>query len=148
MTNAPLSITGLFQARDAAAAKRRAEEEEAERQHKAELKSLAERAMNYQITDEDREKALARIKKAFMHGDKEVMITQFPSEICADSGRHINNHLEGWQETLPGVFKQVYEWWERDLKPGGFGFSARIIDYPGGMPGNVGLFITWPEAQF
>jgi hypothetical protein len=36
--------------------------------------------------------------------------------------------------------------WKSHLKPGGFGFSVRIIDYPGGMPGDVGLFFTWPNS--
>ena len=41
---------------------------------------------------------------------------------------------------------QVYDYWKNNLKPGGFGFSARIINYPGGVPGDVGLFFTWPKS--
>ena len=29
-----------------------------------------------------------------------------------------------------------------DLKTSGFGFTARVISYPGGTPGDVGVFVT------
>lgn len=74
------------------------------------------------------------------------MLVKFPSTLCEDGGRRINNHLDGWQDTLPGVFHKVNEWWERELKPSGFTFSARIIDFPGGMPGDVGIVIGWPQV--
>jgi hypothetical protein len=32
-----------------------------------------------------------------------------------------------------------------NLKPGGFKFQARIINYPGSMPRDVGLFFSWPK---
>jgi hypothetical protein len=33
------------------------------------------------------------------------------------------------------------------LKPNGFRLAARVrvLDYPGGMPGDVGLFLHWGE---
>lgn len=140
-----LRVADLFAARAAEAARRRAEAEAAEAQKKAELLAFTERVQTYEITEEDRQRALARIRKAFEAGEKELMLVKFPSVICEDGGRRINNHLEGWQDTLPGVFHKIYEWWERELAPGGFTFSARIIDFPGGMPGDVGIFIGWPE---
>jgi hypothetical protein len=145
MADSSMSVAGLFAARDAEAARKRREAEEAEEKKKAEIKAFAERVMAYQITDEDREGALAKIRHAFLNGDREVMLAHFPSEICEDRGRRINNHLEGWQDTLPGAFRQVHTWWEETLKPGGFGFAARVISYPNGMPGEIGLFVTWPE---
>ena len=74
------------------------------------------------------------------------MLVKFPSVLCEDGGRRINNHLEGWQDTLPGVMHKIYEWWETELAPGGFTFSARVIDFPGGMPGDVGIFTGWPQS--
>ena len=35
--------------------------------------------------------------------------------------------------------------WKDNLRAGGFKFEARIINYPGGMPGDVGLFFAWPK---
>jgi hypothetical protein len=101
--------------------------------------------MTYQITEEDKQRALTKIRRAFENGEKEVMLIHFPSDLCEDQGRRINNRLEGWQETLPGVLKHVHEWWEKELAPGGFTFGARVLDYPGGMPGDIGLFIGWPD---
>ena len=140
-----LTIQNLFAEKAAAEEKRRAEAAAAEAQHKAELAAFSERVQSYEITDEDRERAIRRIKRAFEAGERELMLIKFPSVLCDDGGRRINNHLEGWQETLPGVFHKIYLWWDKELRPGGFTFSARIIDFPGGMPGDVGIFIGWPE---
>jgi hypothetical protein len=142
----PLTLKSLFASKAAAAERRRAEAEAAEAQKKADLEAFSERVHTYEITEEDRERAINRIRKAFDAGERELMIVKFPSVLCADGGRRINNHLEGWQDTLPGVMHKIYEWWERDLAAGGFTFSARVIDFPGGMPGDVGIFIGWPES--
>jgi hypothetical protein len=140
-----LSIRDLFAAKAAAAERRRAEAADAAAQKQAELEAFSQRVQTYEITEEDRERALMRIRRAFEAGERELMLIKFPSLLCEDGGRRINNHLEGWQDTLPGVFHKIYLWWEHGLAPGGFTFSARVIDYPGGMPGDVGLFIGWPD---
>ena len=142
----PLRVKDLFASRAAEAARRHAEAEAAEAQKKAELAAFSERVQTYQITEEDRERAIARIRKAFEAGERELMLLKFPSVLCEDGGRRINNHLEGWQDTLPGVMHKIYEWWETELAPGGFTFAARVIDFPGGMPGDVGIFIGWPQS--
>jgi hydroxylamine reductase (hybrid-cluster protein) len=143
-----LSVQDLFAAKDAAIVRRRAEEAAATDAKAQELKAFTDKVMNYQITDEDKARALAKIRHAFENGDRDVMIVKFPSNICEDSGRRIHNHLEGWQDTLPGVLKHVYEWWETDLKPGGFTFGARVINFQDdGIPGDVGIFIGWPERE-
>lgn len=141
-----LTIQNLFAEKAAIAAKRKAEAEAAEAQHKAELAAFSERVQTYEITEEDRERAAKRIRRAFDAGERELMLIKFPSVLCEDGGRRINNHLEGWQDTLPGVFRKIYQWWEKELKDGGFTFSARIIDFPNGMPGDVGIFIGWPMS--
>ncbi len=141
-----LTIQNLFAEKAAAEEKRRAEAVAVEAQHKAELAAFSERVQTYEITDEDRERAIKRIKRAFEAGERELMLIKFPSVLCDDGGRRINNHLAGWQDTLPGVFHKIYLWWEQELQPGGFTFSARIVDFPNGMPGDVGIFIGWPES--
>ncbi|WP_431305177.1 hypothetical protein [Sediminicoccus sp. BL-A-41-H5] len=140
-----LSVADLFAAKAAAQARRRAEEEAAREAHQAELKAFADKLMTYRITEEDKQRALTKIRRAFENGEKEAMLIRFPSDLCEDQGRRINNRLDGWQETLPGVLKHVHEWWEKELAPGGFTFGARVLDYPGGMPGDIGLFIGWPD---
>jgi len=140
-----ISVQDLFASKAAAAKRRQAEAEEAAALKKAELEAFSQRVQTYEITDEDRARALTRIRRAFEAGERELMLIKFPSLLCGDGARRINNHLEGWQDTLPGVFHKIYQWWEQELAPGGFTFSARVIDFPGGMPGDVGLFIGWPE---
>jgi hypothetical protein len=39
----------------------------------------------------------------------------------------------------------MYVRWERDLKPDGFRFGARALEFPGRMPGDIGLFVTWTQ---
>ena len=29
--------------------------------------------------------------------------------------------------------------------PAGFRLSARVLEFPGGMPGDIGLFVVWGE---
>ena len=144
---AALTVAQLFAAKEAELARKREEEQAAAAAAQAERAAFAEKVMTYRITEDDKARAMARIARAFADGEKELMLVHFPSEICTDGGRRINNHLEGWQDTLPGAFHDVFLWWEAALKPGGFGFFARVINYPDGMPGDVGIFITWPQMQ-
>jgi hypothetical protein len=46
---------------------------------------------------------------------------------------------------LPAGVREVHKYWKDNLKAGGFKFEARIINYPGGVPGDVGLFFAWPK---
>ena len=83
------------------------------------------------------------VNRAAEAGQTEVQIYRFPSELCTDRGRAINNFEEGWEKTLTARPKLAYEFWHDRLRPLGFGLKAEILDYPGGMPGDVGLFLTW-----
>ena len=49
----------------------------------------------------------------------------------------------GRERTLRGAPAEVVERWRRELKPMGFGLSARIVSYEDGVLGDVGLFLTW-----
>ncbi|MBV8090153.1 MAG: hypothetical protein JO139_11370, partial [Alphaproteobacteria bacterium] len=62
---------------------------------------------------------------------------------CTDRGRAINNLEPDWEKTLTARPKLAYDFWHDRLRPLGFGLKAEILDYPGGMPGDVGLFLTW-----
>lgn len=39
--------------------------------------------------------------------------------------------------------RTVDDRWEREAKPHGFRLAARVPEYPGGMPGDIGLFLVW-----
>ena len=76
-------------------------------------------------------------------GQTEVQVYRFPNEMCSDRGRRINNSEAGWEETLEGRPKAAYEFWHDHLRPLGFHLKAEVLDYPGGMPGDIGFFLTW-----
>ena len=82
------------------------------------------------------------VNQAAERGQREVQVYRFPSGLCSDRGRRINNSEPGWEETLQGP-KLGYEFWRDYLRPLGFGLKAEILDYPGGMPGDVGFILTW-----
>ena len=86
---------------------------------------------------------LIKLRAAAERGETEIMVMRFPNTLCTDHGRAINNTLPNWPDTLTGRPRQAYELWRDRLKPQGYGLSAMIIDWPNGMPGDVGLFLTW-----
>ncbi len=140
-----LSLEDLIAQRDARRAKDRADEENARLQRELAARKYAEALNAYRLTAEDKDTIMRKIAKAFADGEKEMMLFAFPSDLCTDDGRHINNGLDGWEETLPGAAKRIHEFWRDDLQPRGFRFFARIINFPGGMPGDVGVFFSWPK---
>ena len=99
------------------------------------------------LTDADRSTMVSKVKAAFEHDQREVMLVSFPSDFCTDGGRKINNQLPDWLDTLPVGAQVFVEFWRDALQPGGFGLGARILTFPGGMPGDVGLFVTWPQSR-
>jgi hypothetical protein len=46
---------------------------------------------------------------------------------------------------LRGEAAEIYLRWKRDLRPHGFRLTARVLDFPGGIPGDIGLFLVWGE---
>jgi len=93
--------------------------------------------------DEVMEKAAIIVNRAVENGMTSVQVFRFPNHVCTDNGRAINQAEEGWEQTLTGVPKEIYEFWQRQLKPRGYHMRFEIIDYPGGMPGDVGIFLSW-----
>ena len=93
--------------------------------------------------DEVMEKAAIIVNRAVENGMTSVQVFRFPNHICTDNGRAINQVEDGWEQTLTGVPKEIFEFWKRQLKPRGYHIRYEIIDYPGGMPGDVGIFLSW-----
>jgi hypothetical protein len=140
-----LSLDDLIAQREARRAQDRAEDEQARLRKQTARKKYAEAFEAYQLTAGDKDAIMRRIAKAFADGEKELMLFAFPSDLCTDQGRRINNGVEGWEETLPGAARQVWEFWRDDLQPRGFRFFGRVINYPDGMPGDIGVFFSWPK---
>jgi hypothetical protein len=159
-----LSVTALFAEREVRRAHEHQADEQLKRQHEEELVEFKKRLDAFQLTDWHVQTILDRIKRAFDRGESELMFTSFPSSFCTDSGRAINNTGvppigspdagqsivttgdPAWLATLPKGVRPICAYWKRELQPGGFHFSARIINFPGGEPGDVGLFFSWPKA--
>jgi hypothetical protein len=83
------------------------------------------------------------VRSAAERGEREVMAIRFPSTYCSDGGRAINNYEAGWPDTLTGFARRGYEFWQQELEPQGYKLRAQILDFPGGMPGDVGIFLRW-----
>ena len=93
--------------------------------------------------DEIVERASVIVNRAVENGLTSVQVYRFPHTLCTDNGRAINQAEEGWEKTLTGVPKEIYDFWQRQLKARGYHIRYEIIDYPGGMPGDVGIILSW-----
>jgi hypothetical protein len=111
----------------------------------AEKKALMEKFSKASgVSDEDRmARAAAIIKRAANNGLTEVLVVRFPNELCTDRGRAINQQEPGWENTLTGLPKELFEFWQKYLKPRGYRLRFQIIDFPGGMPGDIGATLSW-----
>jgi hypothetical protein len=113
----------------------------------AEKKALMEKFSKASgVSDDERmARAAAIIKRAADNGLTEVLIVRFPNELCTDRGRAINQTEPGWEKTLTGLPKELFEFFEKFLKPRGYRIAFQIVDFPGGMPGDVGVTLKWGE---
>ncbi len=83
------------------------------------------------------------VDRAAERGHSEVQVYRFPNSLCTDHGRRINNSEPDWDQTLEGRPRAGYEFWRDHLRPLGFHLRAQVLEYPGGMPGDIGFFLTW-----
>jgi hypothetical protein len=111
----------------------------------AEKKALMDRLSKPSGLSDDEviEKAANVVNRAVENGLTSVQVLRFPNHICTDNGRAINQHEAGWEKTLSGIPKELYNFWERRLKPNGYQIKYEILDYPGGMPGDVVVTLSW-----
>jgi hypothetical protein len=128
-----------------------AEAEEASKQARqqaeaeAEKKALIERLQKPSGVSDDEaiRRATKIIERAVSNGRTEVQVYRFPNVMCTDKGRAINQQEPGWEETLTGVPKEIYHLWAKYFRPRGYKLRVEIIDFPGGVPGDVGMTLKW-----
>jgi len=129
----------LAEAEKASAAARKQTEAEAEK------KMLLDKLTKPSGVSDD--EALRRvstiIERAVSNGLTEVQVYRFPNALCTDHGRAINQQEQGWEQTLTGLPKEMYQFWERQLRPRGYKIRFQIVDFPDGMPGDVGITLKW-----
>jgi hypothetical protein len=111
----------------------------------AEKKMLLEKLTKASgVSDEEALRRVANIiERAVSNGLTEVQVYRFPNSLCIDRGRALNQQESGWETTLTGLPKEMYEFWERQLRPRGYKIRFQIVDFPDGMPGDVGITLKW-----
>src|SRR5215475_4575363 len=91
--------------------------------------------------------AASVIQRAVRSGLTEVQVYRFPNVLCTDHGRAINQREQGWENTLTGIPKEIFQLWSDYLKPRGYRIAYQVIDFPGGMPGDIGITLSWGESR-
>jgi hypothetical protein len=128
-----------------------AEAEEAEKQARMRAEAQAEKkALIDQLSKPSGisdEEAIGRgikiIERAMHSRMTEVEVFRFPNQLCTDKGRAIIQQEPGWEKTLTGAPKEIYQLWEKYFRPRGYKLKVQIVDYPDGMPGDIGMTLSW-----
>jgi hypothetical protein len=129
----------LAEAEKAADSARRKAAEDAEK--KALLDHLAKPSG---VSDEERMKRAAKIiERAAGNGLTEVFVGRFPNQLFTDRGRAINQAEAGWETTLTGLPKELYDFWAKFLRPRGYRIKFQVVDFTGGIPGDIGVTLSW-----
>ena len=93
--------------------------------------------------DERTNRCATVIERAVSNGLTEVQLMRFPNSLCTDHGRAINQQEPGWGKTLTRLPKEIYEFWDRQLRSLGYKIRFQIVDWPGGMPGDIAITLKW-----
>ena len=102
-----------------------------------------ERLRHGGLGPDDIRAVIQRCTDAARAGQPSVLAYRFPSEVCLDGGRAINNAKPDWPASLTGQPRALYEYYQNVLRPAGYHIRATILNFPGGIPGDVGLFLSW-----
>src|SRR6267142_4483701 len=113
----------------------------------AEKRALIEKLSKPSGLSEEEKVQLAStiIQRAVRNGLTEVQVYRFPNSVCTDKGRAINQQEAGWENTLTGIPREIYQLWADYLKPRGYRIRYQIIEFPGGVPGDIAITIAWGD---
>ena len=149
-----MSFTGSTLSADAVRAylqSRKDEEEARQRAHesvaKAERDKLHHAFLEREVQPEAMDRIATLVRKTIDMGEKQALVLRFPSDWLPDQGRAITNHDRNWHQKLDGFARRAYDFFARELEPRGFQIRAEIVDWPGGMPGDVGFYLTWKQPE-
>jgi hypothetical protein len=111
----------------------------------AEKYALIEKLSRPSGLSEDEKVKLAStvIQRAVRNGLTEVQLYRFPNTLCSDRGRAINQMEEGWEKTLNGIPKEIFQLWSDYLQPRGYRIRYQIVDFSGDVPGDISITISW-----
>jgi hypothetical protein len=113
----------------------------------AEKRALIEKLSKPSGLTEDEKVQLAStvIQRAVRNGLTEVQVYRFPHTLCTDNGRAINQQEPGWEKTLTGIAQEIFQLWSDYLKPRGYRIRYQIVDFPGGLPGDISVVLVWGD---
>jgi hypothetical protein len=131
-----------------AALKEAARARESERREEAaakEKKALIDQLSKPSGLSEEAKVKLAAtvINRAVSNGLTEVEVYRFPNSLCTDRGRAINQMEAGWEKTLTGRPQEIYQLWVDHLQPRGYRIRYQVVDFSGGVPGDIGITLSW-----
>lgn len=96
-----------------------------------------------EVAPEASERINNAVRIAAEQGKHEILVLRFPASFCKDGGRRINNFEPDWPDSLDGFGKTAFEFYEKELAPLGYTLRAEVMNFPGGMPGEVGMYLRW-----
>jgi hypothetical protein len=126
--------TAIAEAHKASAGLKKAEDEK---------KHMQEAFMAREPHPEAMDRLMTVVRKTAEQGKTDLLVFQFPSSYLEDGGRSINNGEPDWPKSLDGFAKRAYDFYQEYLKAQGFRLRAQILDFPNGMPGDIGIFLSW-----
>lgn len=97
------------------------------------------------IAPDAEERLARRIATVVAQGRTEFEALRFPKELTTDNARAINQAEPGWENTLTGLPRIAYEYWAKNLRGKGYHLRAEVVTFPGGMPGECALILSWGE---
>jgi hypothetical protein len=112
-----------------------------------EKRSLTERLGTASAVSEDDKIKLtsAIIRRAAQSGLGEVQLHRFSDSLCADGGLAIGSNAAGWEYTLRGVPRDIYDIWANYLQPRGYQIRYIVNKLPGSLPENVSIVVSWDD---
>jgi hypothetical protein len=143
MTTTLLRPQDLNEIMSDAEMKKMDEERERKQIRERQQRELREAFMARDVHPEVMDRLNKVIRIAAEQGRREVQVITFPASFCSDGGRRINNMLPDWPDSLEGFAKKAYDFYKSELRPHGYKLHAQVIDFPGGVPGEIAFFLKW-----
>ncbi len=116
---------------------------EAQRQAQDRRNEAVKELLRAKYSEAELRQLMTLAHEAARRGEASCVALTFPAALCADGGRTINLPSPEWPASLRGKAADFFLLWERELKPQGFGLSARIATFPDGFPGDAELSLVW-----
>jgi hypothetical protein len=138
------SVRAMVQARKEAELAEQRAHEAAQKAERDKLKASFEER---DIQPEALDRIAALVARQVERGEKRALVLQFPSDWLPDQGRGVTNRDPDWHLKLEGFPARAHAFFEKELAPRGFQLKAEILDWPNGMPGDVGFFLTWKSPE-